>query len=250
MSRLFAALVTAITFLTRVPLPAPAVDDRTLGRAVLFFPVVGCMLGACVTGLAGLCDPHFSPVATAFLVAVLLAASTAGLHLDGLADLFDGLSGGKGDRARTLAIMRDGRIGAHGATALCLVLIGKVILTAEVIAAGEVGALWIVPAAARWAVVGEIAFFPYARSEGTGRAMAAHAGVGTFLVATIFLAGALLVFGLGLWPAAAGAFATAMLLALWLSRRLGGLTGDVYGAAIELGELTALAALAWGMDPI
>ena len=91
---------------------------------------------------------------------------TGGLHLDGVADVFDGLGGGHGDRERILRIMRDSRIGAHGATALVLVLAVKVAALAELLGRGALWPLVVAPAVARFAVVPLIVLLPYARRGG------------------------------------------------------------------------------------
>ena len=73
-----------------------------------------------------------------------MAMLTGGLHLDGFADVFDALGGGRGDRARMLEIMRDSRIGAHGAGAVALVLLAKAACLEHLAAGGPlalVGAL-------------------------------------------------------------------------------------------------------------
>jgi adenosylcobinamide-GDP ribazoletransferase len=198
----------------------------------------------------------------------LSAAITGGLHLDGLADTFDGWVGGRGERARTLEIMRDSRIGAHGAAALVLLLGAKILAVFYLLPHAELfprfdrlaqgdafqrGALWpllAAPVLARWAVVPLVVFFGYARAEGLGSAFQAHARVahvaGTTIVAlgaAIAIAAATPSFGdtaTAIGIAAASALGVALALAGLLDRRLGGLTGDVYGAAIELTELAVL----------
>jgi len=126
------ALVAAFAFLTRLPVWRGPLRDEDLGRSVSFFPLVGLVLGLGVTGLAAAVQGHLPPGLIAILLAALLAGLTGGLHLDGVADVFDALGGGRRDRARMLEIMRDSRIGAHGAAALILVLLAKVTALAQV----------------------------------------------------------------------------------------------------------------------
>ncbi|MDX2024272.1 MAG: adenosylcobinamide-GDP ribazoletransferase [Deltaproteobacteria bacterium] len=234
------SFITAFSFLSRVPVPQVTVNNRTLGGAVAFFPLVGLVIGGLLFGVATLATPFVSPLGTAFLITGMWAWLTGGLHLDGLADTFDGLSGGRGDRARTLEIMRDSRIGTHGAVALVLLLIGKVTFTAELVGT-QAQVLCLVPAAARAAVVPAIACFPYARPDGLGRAMRDNAQRSGILISQLFLLATLLWVGFEQWPRVAAAFIATAATSLWLSRKLGGLTGDTYGACIELAELAALA---------
>ena len=234
------SLAIAFGFLTRVPVPTGAVLPRELGRAVAWFPAVGAVLGAMLAGLAHVLDGRLAPSLVAVAVVALLAAVTGGLHLDGVADVFDALGGGRGSRDRMLAIMRDSRIGAHGAAALALLLAGKLAAIAALVAHGRAWPVFAAPVAARWAVVPLIAWFPYARPDGLGTAFHDHAGAAQVAGATVLAALALGGFGAPMVAPALAALATALGLALWLTRRLGGLTGDVYGAAIELAELVFL----------
>jgi len=234
------ALVAAFAFLTRVPVWSGPLRDEDLGRSLTFFPVVGLVIGLVLTGAAALLGDTLAPTLVAVGLVALLAALTGGLHLDGVADVFDALGGGRGDRQRMLDIMRDSRIGAHGAAALVLLLLAKVAAVGEAVARHDLLVLLVFPAVARWAVTPAIVFFPYARAEGTGRAFAGEARAAEVAAATIVTAGVLLALGTRLLLPAASALGAAMVLALWLRRRLGGLTGDCYGAAIEVAEVVAL----------
>jgi adenosylcobinamide-GDP ribazoletransferase len=236
-------LLAAFGFLTRLPVAGAHPADQDLGRSVAFFPVVGLALGLAVAAGAFVTAGLVSPLLRGALLAALLAILTGGLHLDGLADLFDGLGAARGDRARMLEIMRDGRIGAFGAAALAFLVLAKVAALAEVLGRGDLLVVLVFPAVARAAVTPLVALFPYARPEGLGRAFAGHAGRREVGIAVAFTAGLLLVGGGArlLLPALV-AGAVALALGVWLGRKLGGLTGDVYGAAIELTEVAFLVA--------
>ena len=229
-------LAIAFGFLTRIPVPTGEVSARDLGRAVAWFPAVGAALGGALAGLHLLLAGRIAPALVAIAAVALLAGLTGGLHLDGFADVFDALGGGRGSRERMLAIMRDSRIGAHGAAALALLLAAKLVA----VAGAPTWALFGAPIAARWAVVPLIVGFPYARPEGLGQPFHGSAGPAQLVVATALTALALVGFGAPALTSAAVALASALALACWLHRRLGGLTGDVYGAAIELAELSFL----------
>jgi adenosylcobinamide-GDP ribazoletransferase len=270
---LLRSIAAAFSFLTRLPVPARAIGDGdvaavALGRSVVWFPLVGALLGGAQVAAAWLLGGHLPPGLTAIALVALSAALTGGLHLDGLADTFDGWAGGRGERARTLEIMRDSRIGAHGAAALVLLLAAKIVAIAGLLPHGELlprldrlaqgdafqhGALWpllAAPVLARWAVVPLVVFFGYARAEGLGSAFRAHARTVHVAGTTLVAIGAAIAIGsatpsfaetaTALGIAAASALGVALALAGLLDRRLGGLTGDVYGAAIELTELAVL----------
>ena len=249
-------VAVAVGFLTRIPVATGPVEARDLGRAVTWFPAVGAALGAGLVGIQHLLGGVLAPGVLAVVLVAAHAAVTGGLHLDGVADVFDALGGGRGQRDRMLAIMRDSRIGAHGAAALMLVLAAKVVAVAEVLdrSAGRSAgcsagcsaawsaawALYASPAAARWVVVPIVVGFPYARRDGLGKAFHGHAGKAQLAGATALAALAMGWIGTrAIVPGIGGALA-ALALAVWLYRKLGGLTGDVYGAAIELAELAFL----------
>lgn len=237
------AVVAAFAFLTRLPIGVRSPSVTDLGRSVAFFPVVGLALGLVLAGAALLLWGGVTPGVAAVVLVALLAGMTGGLHLDGLADLFDAVGGGRGDRTRMLEIMRDSRIGAHGAVALVLVLIAKVLALAQVLERRDLVSVVAFPALARWAVAPVIAFIPYARPDGLGRAFSSAARPRDVLAATGLMALAAVALGLRplLLPATA-ALGVVIALTLWLRGRLGGLTGDVYGAAIELAEVAVLVA--------
>jgi adenosylcobinamide-GDP ribazoletransferase len=233
-------LVAAFAFLTRLPVWSGPLLDDDLGRSVTFFPLVGLVLGLVLTGLAALLVGFLTAPLTAVVLAALLAAMTGGLHLDGFADVFDALGGGRGDRQRMLDIMRDSRVGALGAAALVLLLLAKVFALAQVLERHDLVCLLAFPAVARWTIAPAIVLHPYARAEGTGRAFSGRAGWRQVAGATVIVGLVLGALGARLLVPAAGALVASSLFALWLRGRLGGLTGDVYGAAIELAEVTML----------
>ena len=233
-------VVAAFAFLTRLPVWRGPLRDVDLGRSVSFFPLVGLVLGFVLTGVAAALAGSVAPWLVAVLLAVLLAGLTGGLHLDGFADVFDALGGGRGDRARMLEIMRDSRIGAHGAAALNLLLIAKVAALAQAVERRDLLSLLAFPTIARWLAALLVVLFPYARAEGVGRAFSGEAGRLQAAIATVIAVVTLAALGAPLLLPALGTAVVVLAFAFWLHRRLGGLTGDVYGAAIELGEVSML----------
>jgi adenosylcobinamide-GDP ribazoletransferase len=234
----------AFQFLTRFPVGRATREGADAGRSCAWFPLAGAAMGLLVAGAAYLARGHVPAPLAGVLAAAALAWLSGGLHLDGLADLFDGLSGGHGDRDRILAIMRDGRIGAHGAAALVLVLLVKAAALAELAARGDPWMIAAAPAVARFAAVPLVVWFPYAREEGLGKAFRGTAGSREIAVAALLAAAALAPAVPRSLASATAALAVAGALALAVRRRLGGLTGDVYGAAIELAEVAFLSVAA------
>jgi adenosylcobinamide-GDP ribazoletransferase len=235
------AFLCALGFLTRLPAPHGTLSEADVARSAGFFPWVGGLIALLLAGAAWMLGPLGPRVAALALVAVWALLSGA-LHLDGLADTFDGLGGGRGERARTLEIMRDSRIGAHGATALVLVLGLKWAALERVLELG-LGAWLAAPVVARLVATVLLASFPYARHQGLGSAFSGRVGLREVAVGCLALLPLAWLFRLGFaLPALLGA-AVALVLALRMHRLLGGLTGDVHGAAIELCETALLVGL-------
>lgn len=230
-------------FLTILPLPGrEAQGPGALGRAAWWFPVVGLALGAVLAALDRGLARLLPPLAAAVLLVAVWKALTGGLHLDGLADCLDGLAGG--DAARRLAIMRDSRVGVFGVAGLILLLFLSVSALAEIPPAARWRLLLLAPVVGRLMPLLMGALHPAATpGQGSGAAF-----LGGLPRPAGWLHGALAValaaWLLGIWGpltiAAAG-----LAVSLWsrvFARRLGGLTGDVLGSGVEVGELAVLLA--------
>lgn len=236
------ALGVAFAFLTLVPVKLADIKPSELGRAVAFFPVVGLFLGGALFFFQAALSSHLPSMLVALCLVALSALLTGGLHLDGVADVFDGLGGGRGDRERMLRIMRDSHIGAHGTVALVLLLIGKVIASSAVVQAEQHWSLLAAPLVARTVVVPLVAFVAYARPEGLGRAMHDHAGALEVALALFLALLVLTALGPAMLVPALFALGAALGLGAFIRYRIGGLTGDAYGAVIEFAELSFLMA--------
>jgi adenosylcobinamide-GDP ribazoletransferase len=239
-------LVLAARYLTIVPVPGR--EDHgsgALGRAALWFPVVGLGLGGALAAGERVVAAVFPPLLGALLVVTAWKLASGGLHLDGLADCFDGLVGR--DAEHRLAIMRDSRIGAFGALGLILFLLLEIAAVAELGPSLRWRALLAAPVVARAMPPLLACCFRGARADGHDAVF--RAGVsGTAALGALVLALAVAAIVLGTTGVVVAALATAAALAVgaFMSRRLGGITGDVHGAAVETAELVVLVALtAW-----
>ena len=241
--------ITALQFLTRLHLAdLDATDEARFGRSVRFFSLVGCVAGVLPAGAALLTAGWMPGMVRSTLLVLVSVMVTGGLHCDGLMDMADGVMSGR-SRERMLEIMKDSRVGAFGVMAIIFLLLGKWSLIHDMPESLLPYALVAMMAAGRFAMTAAIVFFPYARPEGMGKAFAEHAGKGSFAYASLTMAGLLVCFyflaGFFTACAALAATAAALLFALWagcgLTRLLGGLTGDMYGAVTELSEMLALA---------
>jgi adenosylcobinamide-GDP ribazoletransferase len=224
------------------PLPTPRFE-----RIARFAPWIGAVLG----GLQGLLwwalEGRAPLLAQVALVLALGLWLTGGLHMDGAMDTADGLAAG-GDRA--LEAMADSRVGASGVIALAQLLLlrgGALALLGPLSPAALLcAAFW-----GRVAPMVAIGRYPYLRPGGRGAFHRRHwAGWERENWPTVILAGVLL--GLphkigwppGLWPPVVLGMPPALIVPRWLGRRLGGHTGDSYGACVEWTESLTLLLLA------
>ncbi len=238
----------AISFLTIIPAYGNRLaDDREMAGSMAFYPLVGFIVGGLLAALAYFNHWLSLGLSGDALVIVFWIILTAGLHMDGLMDTADGLFSGK-ERERKLEIMRDSRVGAMGAIALAALLILKLSFLGSIAYPDKLWILMISPAVGRTAMALCIYLFPYARSgPGLGKSFADQAGWGYIFIAVVTLllgtfwvlkSTGLIMLGLTVIPAA--------LLATWMARQLGGLTGDTYGAICELSEtIFLIVAVIW-----
>lgn len=235
---------TALQFLTRLKIVRQtAWSMEGFGRSVKYFPVVGAVIGCFLVTTAFYLKKFFPAHAAAALLVVTGIVITGGLHCDGFMDTVDGIFSGR-TRKKMLEIMKDSRIGANGAAGFFCLLLCRWSLYLDMPFSKLLAAVFIAPVIGRQAMVMAITCFPYARPAGIGKAFAEFADKKSLLVAAGFSLAAVLPWGL---PAAVGlstGLAVAVLAAYYISRLLGGLTGDVYGALTELTEVVVLAACA------
>jgi adenosylcobinamide-GDP ribazoletransferase len=246
----------ALSLFTVIPAGAGGdLDEGAAARAVFWLPAIGAGLGLAGAGAmvfvaAGELSPGRQLLGAALAVA-LLALATGGLHLDGLADTADGL-GSRRTADQALEIMRRPDAGPFGVATLVLVLLIQVGALAS-LPRGWPGAAGLVLAAVTSRVAVVLATgSPSARPSGFGALVAGRTSAAARAATVAGLLGAVVAAGLALGGVAAAArgvlaavagLAVAGLLRAVARRRLGGMTGDVFGAVIELSTATVLLVL-------
>jgi len=237
----FSSMRSALAFLTVIPVATrDGSPGERLGRAV--FPAVGLLLGLVAWVALWLGSLLGGPLFGAVAALATLALLTGGLHLDGFADCADGLFA-SGSRERRLEVMRDPRLGAFGVTALVLLLLADAALLQQLGARLALPALVVAGAFSRLAMVAVSVALPYVRPEGLGRAVTGRGRrdlvLGSALAApTLLLSWRHAVLGVALGAAAA------VSVAALAHHRIGGATGDVYGAVSEVAQFAVLLAFA------
>ncbi len=239
-------LLTAIQFLTRIPVPSLRYEPDSLARSVKFFPLVGLIIGGLAALMNLLISPHLPPLITAVALVVFLVATTGCFHEDALADTFDGFGGGW-SRDQILVILKDSRIGSYGAAALTLSLIARVTLIAELPATQVARTLIAAHVLCRWTTLPLSYFLSPARTEqGQGARLAKLTSRTSLLVGTAMT--------LAIVIAALGAQAIAPILlailityatGLYYNSRIQGVTGDCFGATNQLTEILVYLAGVW-----
>ena len=247
------SFLIGLQFLTRIFIIKQSVwTEKSFGESVKYFPLVGAVLGIFYATIIFALNfltagnlPTFTG-ATGFALMIIL---TGGIHCDGLMDSADGLFSGR-EREKILQIMKDSRAGAFGVVSLVLVAAIEISTLAELARLSIwwlCAAIYSAPIIGRLMMVVTIGAFPYARAEGMGKAFAQFTTRRTI----IFAAGEAILLLLPLifvseifFLSAAAASLVALFVTIKFARfsteKIGGVTGDIYGAVTILAEMFAL----------
>lgn len=205
------------------------------GKSLLFFPVVGSLIGILLSATAWAFG--FLPnMVMSIIILIVSFVITGGIHMDGFADTCDGFYGGR-TKERILEIMKDSRIGTMGAIGIVLLLLLKF----SIIANFSKEVLWkvliLAPVFGRWSQTIACYTCDYARQEGKGKYFVEYADKKAIIIGALFTLMLSLVlfkvegFFLFIIP-----FFAICLLIWWIKRRIGGMTGDTIGAVSEVAE--------------
>ncbi|HET6485446.1 MAG TPA: adenosylcobinamide-GDP ribazoletransferase [Spirochaetia bacterium] len=228
---------SALSFLTVIPVPQSLKSTRDNGMFA-GYPAVGLLLGILYSVLLFCARFLLSmPISTVLLLAVMLFL-TGAIHLDGLADCADAFYGHR-DRETTLRILKDPRIGTMGGAAIGLSLLARYAALVSIPQTPVLLALPFATAFSRTSVLMAMRALPYVRSTGILNPTVSVTRPLVALACLVILA-ILIAFPI---PTAAAALALALFWRLsW--KRIGGCTGDVLGATIEIAEIVFLVAFA------
>jgi len=244
-------LLAAMQFLTRLHIPAGPYDPGALARAVKFFPIVGLLIGLGSALFYFLLTPHLSAIVVALLIVGYLVSVTGCLHEDGLADAADGFGGGW-DREKVLAFMRDSRIGTYGAVALTLSVVARVVLIASLPRGRAEAYLIAAPVLCRWTTLPLSFYLPSARDGSDGQTEGQGARIANLTSLTSLMIGSVLTLAIvfavlhfrAVVPVMTGVVIT-LITALYYKRRIGGITGDCFGATNQLTEVAVYLCGVW-----
>ncbi|MDD2233530.1 MAG: adenosylcobinamide-GDP ribazoletransferase [Desulfitobacteriaceae bacterium] len=237
-------LLLAVQFLTRLPVTVKGeVDDKKMARSMSWFALVGLLLGALGAGVHAVVSLVFAlPVSNFFTLAFLIFI-TGNLHGDGLMDTVDGFFSGR-SRDRMLEIMRDSLVGSHGVMAGILIVTGKLVLLGHMPQGMQGIAFMLALSLGRWSLVYGAALYPYARNGGGVANFTSQVGYWELFFNSVTVVSISLFFlnlkGIILLGIV---FLGTVLLQLYSSKKIGGITGDTLGATNECIELLSLIVL-------
>jgi len=243
------SFLAGLRFLTIIPLPWHGeVSQEEVGRSIVYFPVVGVIIGLILAGLNWLLSLFLPSMVVNALLLVSLVVITGAMHLDGWVDTCDGLAGHKTPEARW-QVMSDSRVGGFGIVGAVLLLLVKYVSLNSVPETLLMATLVIMPVVSRWAMVYAIFTYPYAKPSGLGRVFKQAASWPRFTLATVITLGVAI--GLARWADVTyfylvglaimvGIWVITMVMVAYLKRKFSGLTGDTYGAINEVAEVGVL----------
>jgi len=242
MKILLKAFLSALGFLTVLPLGKKTrITKKDFAYSTIFFPLVGAVIGIFLSLVSYLTLFFFSSFVANALITTAWIILTGALHLDGFADMVDGLFGGQTKEER-LRIMRDSFIGAKGTAFLFCLLALKFALLMEIPPSHKYQALLFAPVVGRWSMVVGMFLAPYVRKEGMATAFIEHKRKEDLLWASLIT----LIIGVSLFKflflgiIIGVALGANFVLTSYLRRKIGGITGDTLGALNEIIEVFTL----------
>ena len=244
-------LVLLFKFMTRLPVPGGnSFDSKALGKSMKWFPIVGLVIGIINLIVALILQTFIpSPILTGIILVTLDVIITGGLHLDGLADTFDGIFSYR-SKQKMLEIMKDSRVGTNGVLVLILYFIFKIaflVETSELFGINQGIIMLVVPVLSRINSVVNCTFEPYARSTGMGKTFVDNTDKSGLLVSYVTVVAILYGIANYFTLPFISLFIVLNILILCgfffgklMSRKIGGITGDTLGALLELSSVLAL----------
>lgn len=231
-----------IKFLTRIPVPVNIkFDEKDFAKGVIFFPFIGLIIGCILGGIYFISGFLNNRVISAFFVVLGEIIITGSLHLDGLADTFDGLFSYR-PKKKILEIMKDSQIGIYGTISLILVIIFKIILLCYLPAKLIIQYIVLMPVFSRLNIVWCAGISDYARKEkGIGKSVIENTGIKEIFITTFIsiIIGMILLFIKSFILIIVSIF-FAVGFTLYVKKKINGTTGDVLGAVVELSEVVIL----------
>lgn len=230
----------ALQFLTILPFNIKGkIEGEDFGRSLIYFPIVGLLLGLFLAGVAYI-SAFLPPIVISILILAAGTVITGGIHLDGFADACDGFYG-KRRKEDILKIMRDSRIGTMGAAGVVMLLLFKFAALSSIRLQDLWKVLIMTAVFARWSQAFACSASKYARDDGKAKYFIEYAKKADILMGALFIL-ILNWFLMGIKGVILFALLAAaiFLFIQYVKRKIGGMTGDTIGATNEIAEAAAL----------
>lgn len=239
-----------LQFMTRIPIKADNGFDEEFHKSIVYFPLVGFVIGLISFSIGSLSIQIFDPFITSIIIVAGEVILTGGLHIDGLGDTFDAIYSNR-DKERMLEIMKDSRLGTNSLLAILFLVLIKIGLLNSAINSNLMCLVIFMPMISRLGVIVMLYKTVTPRKVGMGNVFIGKATKGMFITAVLYTVAILVVISKFLFLST-----TLNIIKLLLSivivmlfdylfknhiyKKIDGVTGDILGCTIELGELMFL----------
>jgi len=227
-------LILSLSFLTRIYIPNNyEITDKDFPGSIWLYPFIGLLIGGLLSGFFVLYSSIFkSSELLAFFIILLYLTITGGLHIDGLADSFDGLFSSR-PAEKILEIMSDSRIGAFGAMGLIIYFLGLYIC----LQSSNFYLLLLFPFVGRTAILLVASVSSYKKESGMGKIIVNSCGFMHFIYALTLSALLCLIIDISFLIPMFIAYILIIMIVFSVQKKLGGITGDILGLSVELSQL-------------
>ena len=242
--------ISILQFMTRIPINIDTGFDEEFHKTITYFPLVGLVLGVLIYIIGLVSGIFFDSFITSIIVTLALVILTGGLHIDGLGDTFDAIYSYR-DKERMLEIMKDSRLGTNSLLAIMFLILLKIGFMYSIINNSLLWTVIFMPVVARLGVIVMMYKTVTPRENGMGNLFIGKASTSMFTIAILYTI--ILMIGISKLIFLASTFEAMMLIStiiiLFIFNNLfkkhiyikiDGVTGDILGCTIELGELIYL----------
>ena len=242
--------ISILQFMTRIPINIDTGFDEEFHKTITYFPLVGLVLGVLIYIIGLVSGIFFDSFITSIIVTLALVILTGGLHIDGLGDTFDAIYSYR-DKERMLEIMKDSRLGTNSLLAIMFLILLKIGFIYSIINNSLLWTVIFMPVVARLGVIVMMYKTVTPRENGMGNLFIGKASTSMFTIAILYTI--ILIIGISKLIFLASTIEAMMLISkiillfifnnlfkIHISNKIDGVTGDILGCTIELGELIYL----------
>ena len=242
--------ISILQFMTRIPINIDTGFDEEFHKTITYFPLVGLVLGVLIYIIGLVSGIFFDSFITSIIVTLALVILTGGLHIDGLGDTFDAIYSYR-DKERMLEIMKDSRLGTNSLLAIMFLILLKIGFIYSIINNSLLWTVIFMPVVARLGVIVMMYKTVTPRENGMGNLFIGKASTSMFTIAILYTI--ILIIGISKLIFLASTFEAMMLISTiiillvfnnlfkkHIYKKIDGVTGDILGCTIELGELIYL----------